>query len=226
MKKQRIDRLLSYGLTDDVQELHNLVDRVKAKSGMENSFTCRFGMGNDENILSRIVFSTDAYDPTVMTVSLEEDFYTQKPFYNFMTVFYRKFFPRNLLSLDAAFKDIVRELERRKSLEETLKSFGLEPKGISRSVGFEMGNDASIRFANEKTFSGPVGGKNSTVMNYRHSDEHVTTSEYHGIPFIEGVMKGIRDFLEGKITSRHSFDLSDLSVFPSRIRDRIIGEKQ
>ena len=225
--KKIIDKLISLGLTDDRENLHSLVDQAQGKFGKKNSFTHRFNIGNEEGILCYLMFSTNTYDPKIMEVTLEEDFgESHDPFNNFMTIFYKKTYPRTLSSLNKAFKDVMDELEYRKSLEVTLKEWGFEPEGLSKCVGFRLTPEVNLRFANERIFSSMSKGRNEIIMNYRHSAAYVTNLKYHDIPFIEGIMKGIRDFVEGKITSKYfdiNPDILSLSAFPSRIRDRILG---
>lgn len=224
--KKTIDKLISTGLTDDREKLHSLVDQVQGKFGKENSFTHRFNIGNEEGILCYLAFSTNTYDSRIMEVTLEEDFRDREPFNNFMTIFYKKTYSRTLPSLNKAFKDVMDELEYRKSLEVTLKEWGFKPEGLSKCVGFRLNPEVNLRFANERIFSSMSKGRNEIIMNFRHANTYTGTLKYHDIPFIEGVMKGIRDFAEGKITSEYfdiSPDISSLSAFPSRIRDRILG---
>ena len=226
--KKTIDKLISLGLTDDREKLHSLVDQAQGKFWEGNSFPHWFNIGNEEGILCYLEFSTNTYDPKIMEVTLEEDFEeSHEPFNNFLTIFYKKTYPRTLSSLNKAFKDVMDELEYRKSLEVTLKEWGFEPKGLSKCVGFRLNPEMNLRFANKRIFSSMSKGRNEIIMNYWHSAAYVTNLKYHDIPFIEGMMKGIRDFMNGKITSDYfdiSPDISSLSAFPSRIRDRILGE--
>ena len=212
-----IEKLLQSNLYTE-NSLNELIDRIKKLPHYgDSTFIMHFTIPNDDGTTCKLNFYTKAYDDH-LHVSLEEDFNDiEKRFVCFMPEFWRNQYSLKVSSLMEATKDVLKELEYRKSLEEVLKSNNLDPKGISKSIGFHFGDETCLRFVNVKLMD---LRSCKTVLNFRN-EGHTNHFTFHGIPFYDGVLRGLKFFFENKIEG-FPFNVECISMFPSQIRDEII----